>query len=379
MSRKRRRGNNGSVIAALEDIKENVTDPIMRSGINYIRRKFSSGGKRGVRRSLRTRMRGRSGFGLKNGPLLYRSKPHYSRRKRYRIKRKLLKILKHRHKKTVRRDFGMVTASDVNQSQWSVFNAGKYDDIVTDLGSLTTYTNDAAGPGRQVNTTLKDDPNFRCYIETMFKLRIRNNQSDQEGTGLTLKGKSTIYVNAYLIIPKYGVGVGTDVLTLLKNAFAENGGTATTTNRTQYMIHAPKFRKFFKVISFGRHSLQPGDAREFKWTHPKKWWTRFEEAQTENIEQKWEAFFLIRQQGQMFQNSLVSLDATKPAIIGSRLTCMGTEYRNYYYKQIPDPIKTRTVLESNIDTDLESTVGGLQAQAVNDDNPGDIPYADYAW
>lgn len=330
--------------------------------------------KRWLKRRSRSRVKRRMYPGRNRssqghyGPMRRYYKPNLPRKVRKKQSRRVKAISKLRNKKVTRRDTGLVSFSNVNKSNWSILEGSKFDDIVTDLGALTVYTNQAIGAARVNNSTLKDDPNFNCYIKHFSKLRIRNNQSIIESTGETIRAPSTIFVEVYYCLPRYGVD-SPELQVALQEAFEENGGTADLENRTQFMSHAPKFKKMFKVINFGHFELQPGDAREFTYSHKKQWWSRYEEQQTVNIEQKWEGFWLYRQQGQLYMNNITEIDAALPIFVGTRLTAMATRYYTYYYKDRPDPIKTRTIGETNMDTSADpAAIQGQQASAVDMDD-----------
>lgn len=348
----------------------------------YIRRKAQTKKKR--RRTSRTKKYytvKRSNFTYtpiwRDNPKLFLTNRTRSRKQKYQLMLKRKRLGNLRHVKRQETDKGRITASDVNECTYACIQGSAGAVINGSLANLNVWDNST---GAIVNsTTLFNNENFRCHVARKSKLLIRNNQSETVDGAVegNVIGVSSIRVDVWYVVPKYTQTIVTNsedaVLTSLSASFVNSGVTTPLTNRTANMnLAMPTFKRKFYMKSYGSFNLQPGDARQFTYNHNDKWWyTSVRDSMGgagDEYFQKWDGFWLYRQQGQWYANKSGGLEETEPVVIGTRLTSVVEQLYTLTYSQNPDPIKTYVTQEVNIDTEAQAAeVEGKQAQAVDDD------------
>lgn len=293
-----------------------------------------------------------------------RAKRAPMRKKMYRTKRRIMSMPKRIMRsggnlEKYRIDRGAVTTSAVNECQWSAIIARSEGEISSRLNSLTVYN--AATDARVVLANLDDDVNFKAWQECLSTLTLINNQGENDTFAPgNFFPKTNIAVEVYMVLPKYaevltGGLPATDTPTKeLIDAFVSYGLPANLTGRSHVMSNAYKyFSRFFHVKCCGRFAMNPGEKRIIKFRHRGKFWKRYlKNLLTTDYAKNFNAWWLIRQQGDIGTNPVTDADAAKPFWVQSRLTAMASTYAWMYYKPTVEAIITQSLATSaTIDTD----------------------------
>lgn len=255
------------------------------------------------------------------------------------------------HKESYRIDRGNTSNNLANECAWSAYYGTDYNELNTRINSLNAYLTSAAGGSIVLDNAIDDQNNFKAYIVRESHITIVNNMERDENLGTDFYPKGNIDVNVYFCTPKFPDGANpTNVLVDLQTSFTTNGFSNDLTSVDKKFYSCSNlFKRNYRVTSYGKYVMNPGEQRTFRHKCMPKWWLQNTKAVMGSEYSKfWNGFWLVRQQGQPAMRSISEpLNPERVFYAGSRLTCMLSEYVKIYYKQTVGNIKSHSLVLSS--------------------------------